>query len=413
MKRAFAIFLIMAVTTVNLAGNLSNTQDTLRRSRVSHLSAKRLERFILPAPFIATGIAIYGKPGERFQQLRNNYFTNFSNHADEFLRFSPTVLLYSLKIAGVQSRSSWERLILTNAISGVLMVGSVQGLKMIIKEPRPDGSESNGFPSGHSALAFMSATMVHHEYGLTESPWYSIAAYSLASATAALRVLNNSHYMQDVIMGAGMGILSTELGYMISELIYSNRGILRESRESSEHRVPVRGYSFMGASLEYVKILNNPVIDGNIYRASWGTGATLESIFHNPSREPSLSDIGIHISANANTALIKRVDNSGSSIPINWLTLAAGPALSVKVGNIMRVGITAEAGYSRIILNNNLPNERSSSGLYAGGSFYIERELVDRIVLRLFSRCRNSVHSKPTPDISSISFGGTMSVSIY
>lgn len=414
MKNFLLSALILLLTLSPVRGEVFNNGDSTKAVKRTLFSKQNMGRLILPAPFILTGIAMYGKPGERFQQLRTNYSPNFSTHLDEFLRFSPTLLLYSLKAGGVESRSSWERMILTNAIAGVLMVGSVQSLKMIIKEPRPDGSESNGFPSGHSALAFVGATMVHHEYGLTNSPWYSVAAYSLASVTAALRVLNNSHYMQDVIMGAGMGILSTEIGYMIGGVIYGNRGLIRESREDAHKGVPVNGYSFTGASLEYVKILNNPEIDGNLYNTTWGTAATLESVFYIPSARKKIADIGVHISANANTAMAHRSGGGTfQEAPINWLTLSLGPAISLRAGNIMRFGLTAEAGYSRLILNNNLINEKSSSGFYAGASLFCERELIDGVIFRLFARSRNSIHSNPVPDIHSLSFGGTMSISLY
>ena len=50
------------------------------------------------------------------------------------------------------------------------------------KEMRPDGSTANSWPSGHTATSFVGATILHKEYGLTRSPWYSIAGYSLATA---------------------------------------------------------------------------------------------------------------------------------------------------------------------------------------------------------------------------------------
>ena len=52
---------------------------------------------------------------------------------------------------------------------------------------RPDGSNNHSFPSGHTAMAFMAATMLHKEYGTTRSPWYSIGGYTVATATAVSR----------------------------------------------------------------------------------------------------------------------------------------------------------------------------------------------------------------------------------
>ena len=49
--------------------------------------------------------------------------------------------------------------------------------------------------------------------------WYSIAGYSFATATGALRILNDKHWLSDVLAGAGIGILSTEVVYMVYPFI--------------------------------------------------------------------------------------------------------------------------------------------------------------------------------------------------
>lgn len=76
--------------------------------------------------------------------------------------------------------------------------------------PRPDGSNNKSFPSGHTATAFMAATMLHKEYG-GRSPWYSIAGYSMATVTGVSRMLNNKHWLSDVLVGAGIGILGVSV----------------------------------------------------------------------------------------------------------------------------------------------------------------------------------------------------------
>jgi len=46
-----------------------------------------------------------------------------------------------------------------------------------------------------------------------KSKLFSVLAYSLASVTGILRILNNKHWLPDVMLGAGIGILSTNLSY--------------------------------------------------------------------------------------------------------------------------------------------------------------------------------------------------------
>ena len=96
---------------------------------------------------------------------------------------------------------------------------------------RPDGSQANSWPSGHTATAFVGATLLHKEYGLTRSPWFSVAGYGVATATGVMRVLNNRHWVSDVMSGAGIGIMSTELGYAIGDLLFKGKGLLRNDIE--------------------------------------------------------------------------------------------------------------------------------------------------------------------------------------
>jgi len=47
-----------------------------------------------------------------------------------------------------------------------------------------------------------------------QSPWYGYISYSMATATGALRMMNNQHWLSDVLAGAGVGILSTKFTYL-------------------------------------------------------------------------------------------------------------------------------------------------------------------------------------------------------
>lgn len=65
--------------------------------------------------------------------------------------------------------------------------------------------------------------MLHKEYG-HRSPWYSIGGYTVATVTGVTRQLNNRHWMSDIMVGAGIGILATELGYFLADLIFKDKG---------------------------------------------------------------------------------------------------------------------------------------------------------------------------------------------
>ena len=151
---------------------------------------------------------------------------HFHSEVDNYTQFTGIALTAGLKLAGVEGRSSWPRLFASSLASYAVMAGFVNGIKYTAKEERPDYSTHNSWPSGHTATAFVGATILHKEYGLTRSPWYSIAGYTVATATGVMRVLNNRHWISDVLSGAGIGILSTELAYGICDLLFKQRGLL-------------------------------------------------------------------------------------------------------------------------------------------------------------------------------------------
>ena len=84
----------------------------------------------------------------------------------------------------------------------ILSQAYVQAIKFTVQRERPDGSNSVSFPSGHSASAFATATVLQRHYG-----WkVGVPAAVLAAYVATARVHDNKHYLSDVVFGAAMGI---------------------------------------------------------------------------------------------------------------------------------------------------------------------------------------------------------------
>jgi hypothetical protein len=80
----------------------------------------------------------------------------------------------------------------------------VEPIKFASHRRRPDGSDHQSFPSGHSAITFAAATVVERHLG-----WkHSIAAYAIASYVAASRLHDNRHYLSDVVFGAAVGSIA-------------------------------------------------------------------------------------------------------------------------------------------------------------------------------------------------------------
>ena len=80
-------------------------------------------------------------------------------------------------------------------------------LKELIDKERPDGSDDDALPSGHTSTAFQGAAFLHRRYGFgTAWPAWVLAAY-----TGWTRLDADEHDEADVIAGAALGIASSML----------------------------------------------------------------------------------------------------------------------------------------------------------------------------------------------------------
>jgi membrane-associated phospholipid phosphatase len=77
-------------------------------------------------------------------------------------------------------------------------------LKYTVREERPNGNNTQSFPSGHTSAAFQGASFIHYRYGLKKA----ILPYLGASFVAYSRVYSKQHYFHDVAAGAFIGTFS-------------------------------------------------------------------------------------------------------------------------------------------------------------------------------------------------------------
>ena len=153
-----------------------------------------------------------------FGQASTNYKRYHGDGIDDVLQYTPMAASFLLKAAGVKCRSSWEQRLYKSGASFILCSGTTDLLKHSIHKMRPDGTDNRSFPSGHTAIAFSGATVLHKEFGKT-SPWISVAGYAVATITAVDRVRRNRHHWEDVATGAAIGFLSAQASYWIVDKI--------------------------------------------------------------------------------------------------------------------------------------------------------------------------------------------------
>lgn len=146
---------------------------------------------------------------------------------DDISQYTPALSVYGLNCLGIKGKNNLRDRSLVLGTSYLLMSSTVLGLKSLSKVKRPDGTANNSFPSGHTATAFLGAEFLRQEYG-DISIWYSIAGYTIATGTGFFRIYNRRHWLSDVAMGAGIGIISAKAGYWL--LPYINKRIFRKKK---------------------------------------------------------------------------------------------------------------------------------------------------------------------------------------
>ena len=143
---------------------------------------------------------------------------------DGTLQYVPRVAVCALYLAHAESATKDRKHYFINTIGSTLLsTGITWVCKSTIHEWRPDYTDRRSFFSGHTSMAFSGAHILHKEYGHL-SPWISIGGYTVAAAVAASRVARDRHHPHDVLVGAAVGILSTELVYYTTSQWFKNKG---------------------------------------------------------------------------------------------------------------------------------------------------------------------------------------------
>ena len=154
-------------------------------------------------------------------ELRFATMPNFSYMYDDVTQYAPAALVIGLKAFGYESRTKWGGMLVSDVLSVGIMTATVKGVKYMVNRQRPYGGK-HSFPSGHTATSFMTATLLYKEYGW-RNPWFSIGGYTVAALTGVSRIMNNAHWMSDVVAGAAVGIGSVHLGYYLTDLIFKGK----------------------------------------------------------------------------------------------------------------------------------------------------------------------------------------------
>ena len=135
-------------------------------------------------------------------------------HFDDYLQYAPIAAFLVLDYMGLEAKHSFGERLAVGAVTYIAGTALTQVGKNLIDEQRPDTGAKNSFPSGHTMTAFAGAELVRAEYG-----WGAgLGAYAVAGTVGFMRLYNNRHWLNDILAGAGVGIISARIGYWMLPL---------------------------------------------------------------------------------------------------------------------------------------------------------------------------------------------------
>lgn len=353
--------------------------------------------------------------------LRNDVMPQFRYHYDDWLQYAPAGVMVALKAAGHESRSSWGRMLVSDAFSAAVMAAGVNGIKYSVARLRPDCSSRNSFPSGHTATAFMTAAMLSKEYGW-RSPWYSIGGYTAAAVTGVSRIMNNRHWLTDVFAGAAIGIGSVHLGYYLADLIFkdkhlsdgyvkpvfaydpsmkhyvaemffarrfilgsgsSSSAVSGQGVATSASALPIRG-SLAGVSVDF------PVVPGTGISARTTAG----TLIYNPG---GLSSMTSDVSSDGDTSALQ--------MTASVYNILAGGYWNLHFAKRFELQAKALAGYAWQDGRSAVAGPRAVSGWDLCAGLGLSFMLDSNFKLKAFSEFESMQRRDPTPWLNSITLG--------
>ena len=142
----------------------------------------------------------------------------------------PAIILGELSYGLIDNNKEYKRYALETTLSVGLGQGISYGLKYLLKRPRPymsypdrihpvNFSMEPSFPSGHTTLAFSTATAL----ALTKKQWTVTLPISLwAGAVGHSRMYLGRHFPTDVLGGIASGIAGGLLSHWVTGRIYGD-----------------------------------------------------------------------------------------------------------------------------------------------------------------------------------------------
>lgn len=216
----FILGILALLQEDSLALNILDSVPTETGKKVRYFKPAAI---IVPTTFLVYGCLKPVIPGienldTRIWEDINKNHPDFYTSADDYLQWVPSVSIYLMDAFKVKTKHSFKEHLLIDAGSIIITGGAGYVMRKIGGNIEEYNTHGTWFPSGHTANAFRGAEIVFQELKDNHRV-LSYSGYLVASAVGALRMFNKQHLLTEVLAGAGLGMLSTKLTYLVFDKV--------------------------------------------------------------------------------------------------------------------------------------------------------------------------------------------------
>lgn len=213
--------LLSVFTVANAQESSALAVDSSNNEKPSWINSPYVKQSIVPVGLATTSLGILAFPNLKYNiqdQLNWNKAETVVLY-DDLLRYIPMGATVLISITGVKGKHPILDQVALGGLAYVLADFVVYRTKVATHVTRPAPStDQTSFPSQHTSVAFVGATMLHREFGHL-SPWISVAGYTTAAWVGYARIARNRHFMTDVLMGAAVGTMVTNATYWMYDAL--------------------------------------------------------------------------------------------------------------------------------------------------------------------------------------------------
>jgi len=235
MKILLSFFILILCLS---SGFAQNDSINLKKTKASQF----MRQEVVPLSLIASGALLnIGSIKKKIQDQIPRTNTSLEN----YLQYTPTIQMYLFDALGFKHQNNvfdqTKYLLISQIASGLL----VHTLKNTTQIARPN-NEKHSFPSGHTATAFVNADVLYQEFKDAD-PWLAYSGFAVATATGVLRMTNNAHWLPDVLVSAGIGILTVNVVYNLKPL----KKLQFSSKDKKVSFTPMVGYKSVALTCNF------------------------------------------------------------------------------------------------------------------------------------------------------------------